>query len=449
MAPTDPSPPAGVPPVLSAHFQAREPSAIRVAQQRFAQRTDGCVAVNAAIGNVQLPMHPAMQARLRALGTPEGPFADGVVAYTPTAGVAEANAAVLRIIEASGADPRGLYSQITEGGSQAMELTVLGACGPAGQDQHPLLMLDPAYTNYVAMAARTGRQVVSVARTLDDAGHFSLPSLAAIEARILATRPGALVVVPYDNPTGQLIDHATLVALASLCVKHGLWFISDEAYRELAYGDGRASSIWRVTDAEVPGIEGRRISIESVSKVFNGCGLRIGALVTDSAAFHEKAVAEQTANLCASALGQALLGALAHEPIEGLRAWAAGLRAHYRAQFVDLADALRAAVPGLVVSSPDAAIYTVVDVRALVGPAFEAADFVRWCAETGRVELPDGPHTLLVAPMAEFYTLPAGAPNPGRTQMRIACVAPPEQMAKVPTLLAALLRAYRDLPPSA
>ncbi|MCA9546197.1 MAG: pyridoxal phosphate-dependent aminotransferase, partial [Myxococcales bacterium] len=306
-----------IPPRLSAHFKARQPSGIRLAQQAFARRTDGCVAINTAIGNVRLPMHPALRARLAAMGQPGGGFADGVVPYTATAGLDEANAAVLQIIRASGADPTGLYSQITEGGSQAMELTVLGACGPAGGLQYPLLMLDPAYTNYTAMARRTGRRVVSVCRTLGEDGTFSVPGTAEIEAVIEVTHPGALVVVPYDNPTGQLIGHDALLDLARLCVKHGLWFISDEAYRELYYGQTaeRPSSIWHITDAEVPGIEGRRISIETASKVFNGCGLRIGALVTDNREFHERAVAEQTANLCASALGQHVFGALAHEPV--------------------------------------------------------------------------------------------------------------------------------------
>jgi aspartate aminotransferase len=428
--------------VLSAHFEARQPSAIRLAQQVFLARTDGCVAINTAIGNVSLPMHPALQARMRALGQPGGGFEDGVVAYTPTAGTPEANAAVLNVLAASGANTEGLYTQITEGGSQGMELSILGACGPAGGAQHPLLMLDPAYTNYTAMALRTGRHVVSVSRTLQRDGHFTVPPMEDIELVIRATQPGALAVVPYGNPTGQLIGHEAMIQLAQLCVKHGMWFISDEAYRELYYSDdaGTPSSIWRIDDSVVPGIEGRRVSLETASKVWNACGLRIGALITDNAEFHQRAVAEQTANLCPSALGQHIYGALAHVSHAELHTWFEHQRAHYRRVFVDLAAELREVLPLAVVSRPDAAVYSVVDVRPMVGPDFEAGAFVRWCAESGQVDIDGVPHTLLVAPMAGFYT--CSGENPGRTQMRIACVETNAHMALVPRLLAALLGDY-------
>ena len=95
-------------PELSAHYEGRKPSAIRLAQIEFLKRKDGVDAVNTAIGNVSLPMHPAMQARMRSLGDGESPFADGVVKYTPTVGTEEACRAMLHIIDSSGA----LHSEI-------------------------------------------------------------------------------------------------------------------------------------------------------------------------------------------------------------------------------------------------------------------------------------------------------------------------------------------------
>ena len=89
-----------------------------------------------------------------------------------------------------------------------------------------------------------------------------------------------------------------MIEYTKLCVKHNLWIISDEAYRELAYEQGKeTSSIWALTDKDVPGIEGRRISLETASKVWNACGLRIGAIITDNKWCYEKSVAEYTANL--------------------------------------------------------------------------------------------------------------------------------------------------------
>ena len=306
---------------LSAHFANRKPSVIRMAQIEFAKRQDATEAINVAIGNVSLPMHPAMTDRLRLAGHEGSPFAEGVVKYTATVGLEETNRAFLNIIAASGFDTSGLLSQVTDGGSQAMELLVLGCCGPAGGDERPLLLIDAAYTNYKSFAERLGRRTVSITRELGDDGRFALPDLAEIERVIQTEKPGALVVIPYDNPTGQLYTHEQLADLARLCVKHGVWLISDEAYRELYYVGDRPISVWGLDESDVPGITGHRISIETSSKVWNACGLRIGALITDSPEMHARAVAENTAALCSNHVGQWIFGSLADLSGDELREW--------------------------------------------------------------------------------------------------------------------------------
>lgn len=99
-------------------------------------------------------------------------------------------------------------------------------------------------------------------------------------------------------------------------------------------------------------------------------------------------------------------------------------------------------VPGIIVSSPDAAIYSVVDVRDVAAPGFDALAFVLWCASEGRTEIDGRELTLLTAPMAGFYSVAEGEPNPGKTQMRVAYVETPERMRLVPRLFAPLLAAY-------
>ena len=426
---------------ISTHFQHRHPSPIRLAQILFARRPDRAQVdvINVAIGNVSLPMHPAMRDRLRALGTPGHAFDDGVVKYTPTIGTDEAQAAFMNIIASAGGATEGLRCVVTDGGSQAMSLMILGVCGP--RSERPLLLLDPAYTNYVDMARRAGVPTVSLRRTLADDGFFAPPDLDALRAAMVAHRPRALVVIPADNPTGQLLPQRDLVAMARLCVEQNVWMVSDEAYRQLHYTDAPVSSVWAITEDEVPGITGRRISIESASKVWNACGLRMGALVTDNADFHGKAVAELTANLCSNALGQQVFGALAHLDHGELRAWYAEQRAYYAPMLTALARGFQEAIPGVIVSLPQASLYAVVDLRRVAPPGFDAAAFVTWCASEGRVALDGADYTLLAAPMGGFYT---GAPGerPGATQLRLAMVESPEKMARVPTVFAALLRAY-------
>lgn len=435
------APPLACPP-LSAHFEHREPSSIRIASIRFAERKDGTAAINVAIGNVSLAMHPAMTRRMTSLGAPDSPFRDGVVQYTATVGTQETRDAFLHIIASSGFDVSSLHCQVTDGGSQAMELVILGCCGPAGTTERPLMLIDPAYTNYVAFAQRLGRATVTVQRDLRQDGRFTLPPINEIDAAMARTRPGALVVIPYDNPTGHASDHAEMVALAKLCVKHDIWMVSDEAYRELFYTGGQAQSIWAVSEREVPGITGRRVSIESASKVWNGCGLRIGALVTDNHKLHSQAVAENTAGLCSNAIGQHIFGALRHESHADLQHWYTTQRAYYQAMLETFTSGLQALLPGIVVSRPDAALYSIVDVRNLVDERFNAMDFVMFCASEGAIEVDGSRMTVLTAPMGGFYDVPPGRNNPGRTQMRVAYVEPPERMALVPRLLAGLLKQY-------
>jgi aspartate aminotransferase len=233
-----------------------------------------------------------------------------------------------------------------------------------------------------------------------------------------------------------------MVELARLCVRHDLWMISDEAYRELFYTGGLAASVWRVTEDEVPGIAGRRVSIETASKVWNACGLRIGALVTDNGDLHRAAVAENTAALCPNAIGQHLFAALAEESVADLRAWFERQRAYYRGMMEELTERTRRLIPEIIVSRPDASLYSVVDVRNLAPAGFDALEFVLHCAAEGRAEIGGRAYTLLTAPMAEFYDEADPARNPGRTQMRIAYVETPERMAIVPDLLASLLGSY-------
>lgn len=428
---------------LSKHFKSRNPSAIRIAQIEFNKRTDDTEAVNVAIGNVSLPMHPAMQERMNNLGSAQSPFSSGVVKYSTTVGFQEANDAFFNIIASSGFDSSKLYSQITDGGSQAMELVILGVCGAAGANEKPLLLIDAAYTNYKAMAQRVGRKTLSITRSLGDDGRFAYPDFDEMEKIITEHKPSAVVVIPYDNPTGHFYSHEAFIELCKVAVKHNMWIISDEAYRELYYTDDKVTSIWGISEADVPGISERRISIETASKVWNACGLRIGAIVTDSAEFNQRSIAENTANLCPNVIGQYIFGALAHISHEKLQQWYQQQRKYYASMLNELSSSMKELIPGVIVSRPDASIYSVVDLRNIVDDSFDASQFVLYCAQKGSVEINGTKKTLLVSPLAEFYsTEDDESPNPGRTQMRIAFVETPEQMKLVPKLFSELLKQY-------
>ncbi|MBQ7529741.1 aminotransferase class I/II-fold pyridoxal phosphate-dependent enzyme, partial [bacterium] len=342
-----------------------------------------------------------------------------------------------------------LNVQITDGGSQAMELVLTACCGPVGSEDCPVLAIDAAYTNYRSFAQRLRRRVVSFSRHLNENGEFGLPEFAKIEELIIKERPSALIVIPYDNPTGQLYSQEMFNKLAALCVKYDMWLISDEAYRELYYVDGvdKAVSVWSISEEDVPGITGKRLSIESTSKVWNACGLRVGALITDNSELHKRLVAENTVSLCTNVIGQWIFAAISELTLPELREWFCEQRDYYKPLMERFCTDMRESLPGVIVSSAQASLYEVVDLRNLVCEDFNADTFVVWCASEGYIEEDGQRVTLLTAPMSEFYSEKDLRKNYGRTQMRIAFVETPEIMSKVPALLAKLVVKYLQIHP--
>ncbi|MFA7662499.1 MAG: aminotransferase class I/II-fold pyridoxal phosphate-dependent enzyme [Patescibacteria group bacterium] len=426
-----------MPPKISQHFKSRQPSSIRMAQFEYAKRHDGVKAINLAIGNISLPMHPAMKEKMLMLQATQ--LENGVVKYSPTAGFENAQKTFLHLITSSGFDSVGLYCQVTDGGSQAMEMAILGVCGPAGSDESPLMLIEPAYTNYRQFAQRLGRKVVSVNRELNDKGEFELPDLKKIEKLIQKYKPGALVIIPFDNPTGQLYTSEMMLNLAKLCVEYDMWIISDEAYRNFYY-QGKNVSIWGIDNEQLADIEGRRISIETSSKAFNACGLRVGALVTDNAEFYHKSVAEYTANLSPNTIGQIIFSTLLDQNKDDLEKWYQQQRTYYQEMMDEVYVGLKRLEPKLIVSQPQAALYSVIDVRKMVSKNFSADAFVLWAAYEGWAEIENKKLTLLLAPMSGFYSVENA--ESGRTQFRLAYVESLDKMKLVPQLFVKLLEKY-------
>ena len=121
-----------------------------------------------------------------------------------------------------------------------MELVLLGM---SDANNRPILLIDPAYTNYMSFAQRIGRKTITITRNLENDGTFTLPSKEIIEQTIKEHNPSAIVVIPYDNPTGQLYSKTDMETIANLCIQYNMRMISDEAYRELHYHQGQATSI--------------------------------------------------------------------------------------------------------------------------------------------------------------------------------------------------------------
>ncbi|MCV6599471.1 MAG: aminotransferase class I/II-fold pyridoxal phosphate-dependent enzyme [Alphaproteobacteria bacterium] len=432
-------------PRMSKYFDSIQPSAIRLSGLEFSKREDRneINVLDVSVGNVSLPMPKILQKRMFNLCNETSPFANGVNSYTCTRGTEEANNAFLNILKHEGFDISNLYTQITDGGSKAMELAILGICGEAGKKNKPLMVMDAAYTNYMSIARRLGRKTVSITRHLNEDGLFAIPCIKEIEKAIKKHKPNSLLVIPCDNPTGQKFTKQQMIDLAKLCVKYNIWMLSDEAYRELIYTkDKEVISIWGITDKEVPGIEGRRISIETSSKMWNACGLRIGALITDNKEFIEKSVSENTANLCANSIGQYIFGALAEAKKSELNRWYEKQRKHYYKIATAVEEGFKKELPDIIVSKAEASLYSVIDVRNIVDEKFNCVDFIKFCAANGKVKIKGNYRTLFLSPMLGFYSVKKLSKNPGRTQMRISYVRELKEMKQIPVLFKSLLEDF-------
>ncbi len=438
---------------FSNFFNQIKPSGLRLAQTIFEKRVKEDIkkgikpieAINVAIGSVSLKTHPKLLERY--LNPTDETLINGIWRYGETPGTEKANQVFINIIKAFLPEDSNLelYSIIQDGGSGAMRTAVLGLCGDAGSDDRPLLVMNPTYTNYKAVADELGRKIVAVERALDRSGNFNDVAVEEIEKAVKKYKPGALLIIPYDNPSGKLMRQKTINEYARICLENDIFIISDEAYRGLYYVDCEPPSIWRVTDKDVPGIEDAkiRISIESLSKTFNACGLRMGALVTDNEDFIEKASAANTTYLCPSIIDQHIVEVLYDEKREDILKWIADLRDYYKDLLEYMYDELKREIPGAIVSKPEASIYMVVDLRDIVDDDFDAEEFVMYCATEGEARLNGKRYTLLVSPMWGFYNVIEGK-NPGRTQVRIACVEPEDKMKLVPRLFGELLYQYLD-----
>ena len=427
-------------PSISKHFIKREPSAIRNAQILFESRQDcsDVEVINLAIGNISLPMHPAMLSRLKDIGKPGSPFSEGIVQYTKSEGTLECKAAILNSINAELTQDitKSIHCVITDGGSQAMELMLLGVSGTQGSE--PILVVDPLYTNYVEFAKRLSTPMVSLERDLNADGSYGGLDMIKIRKKINADKPNGILIIPADNPTGLHMSQNSINEIARVCVEKDIWLISDEAYRNIYFSDSGPSSIWQISNTDVPGIQGRRISIESVSKVWNACGLRIGALVTDNKIMYRKARSEYTANLCANVIGQYVYGAVAHMSSSEIIDWYSSQRAYYLKVINKLMKGLKDELPGMILSSPGAAIYIVLDFKNITPSDFNISKFIEYCSLNGKVSINNKNYTLLLSPMTGFYN----QTSKGKKQARIALVEPESKMKIVPKILSGLLENY-------
>ena len=301
---------------------------------------------------------------------------------------------------------------ITTGGSEAVLFAFMTCLNPGEEVITP----EPFYANYNGFAVTAGVKIVPVRSYVKN--DFALPPVEDIEKKITPRTRGILICNP-NNPTGYLYSKSELEKLRDIVKKHDLYLFADEVYREFCYGDEKHFSAMELT-----GIEDNVIMIDSVSKRYSECGVRIGALVTRNREVIATALKFGQARLCPPGLGQIVAEASLDTPIQYFEK----VYKEYILRRDFIVDALNR-MPGVYCPKPRGAFYTVVKL-----PIDDSDKFAKWLLESFSYK----GQTVMVAPATGFY-FTAGA---GRDEVRIAYVLKIEDLRNAMETLAEALRVY-------
>ena len=305
---------------------------------------------------------------------------------------------------------------ITTGGSEAVLFAFMATLDPGDE----IIVPEPAYANYMAFAISAGAKIVTIPSYIEEG--FALPPVEKFEELITPRTKGILICNP-NNPTGYLYTQREMNRLRDIVKRHDLFLYSDEVYREYCYTGAPYISAFHLE-----GIEEQVVLIDSVSKRYSECGIRVGALITK-----HKELKQNVLKFCQARLSPPLLGQLVAEAsIDTPPEYMLMTYNEYVERRKFLIDGINR-IPGCYSPIPMGAFYTVVSL-----PVDDADDFCRWCLSDFDYE----GRTVFMAPASGFYT----TPGMGRNQVRMAYVLKKEDLADALLVLEKALEAYNSRP---
>lgn len=303
---------------------------------------------------------------------------------------------------------------ITTGGSEAL-LFAMGSTMDVGDE---IIIPEPFYANYNGFSTSSGAKVVPVISTLAEG--FALPAISEFE-KLITPKTKAILICNPGNPTGYLYSEDEINQLAALVVKHDLFLIADEVYREFTYDGHKHYSIMNIAS-----IEQNAIMIDSVSKRYSMCGARIGCIVSKNKELMSTAMKFAQARLSPPTIEQIASEAALDTP----QSYFDEVIQEYKERRDTLVEELHK-IPGVKVSIPKGAFYCIAQL-----PVQNADKFAQWLLESF-----DFNHeTVMVAPAAGFYS----TPGMGKNEVRIAYVLKKEDLIKSVQILGEALKVYKD-----
>ncbi|MDP5015680.1 MAG: pyridoxal phosphate-dependent aminotransferase [Schleiferiaceae bacterium] len=315
-----------------------------------------------------------------------------VLEYSPSAGFATYRKGLASYYQGIGLDVEASDVIVTTGGSEALSFAMGSMLDPGDE----VIIPEPYYANYFGFAQALGAKVVSVPSSIESG--FALPPIAELEARITPRTKAVLVCNP-GNPTGYVYHRDELEALRDMALKHDLFVIADEVYREFVYDGAEAISV-----LSLAGLEQHAVLIDSVSKRYSMCGARIGCMVSKNTELMATAMKFAQARLSPPTYEQIAAEAALATPASYFEA----VNAEYRARRDTLVRRLNA-IAGVFCPTPRGAFYAVAQL-----PVDDAETFCRWMLE----EFSHEGATVMMAPAAGFYA----KRSLGKRQVRLAYV---------------------------
>ena len=335
-----------------------------------------------------------------------------ILEYSPSQGIKSLRTKMVSYYAEYGIDLSPDEIIITAGGSEAIMFAFMSCIDPGDE----IIVTDPSYANYMAFAISCGAVVKSVKTSIEDG--FRLPSVEAFEEQI-TERTKAILICNPNNPTGYLYSRAEMKQLRDIVKKHDLYLISDEVYREFIYTKQPYFSAFHLEN-----MEQNVILVDSVSKRYSECGIRIGALIT-----RNKQVRDAVMKFCQARLSPPLIGQIiAEASLSTPHEYMENVYEEYLQRRNFLINGLNK-IPGVYCPAPMGAFYVMVKL-----PVDNAEAFCKWCLTDFSYE----DQTVMMAPGNGFYS----DPECGKDQVRMAYVLCKEVLAKALVVLQKALEAY-------
>ena len=303
---------------------------------------------------------------------------------------------------------------VTTGGSEAISIAFKVCLNPGDE----VIIPEPFYTNYNAFAIAAGVKVVPITSSIKDG--FALPAISEFE-KVITPRTKAIMVCNPNNPTGYLYSKEELFQLRDLVLKHDLYLFADEVYREFCY-DGLS----HYSVMQLEGLQEHAVLMDSVSKRYSECGVRIGALVSRNKHVMDTAMKFAQARLSPPSLGQVI----GEASLETAPEYFTEVYDEYISRRNLVIEELNK-IPGVFAPMPKGAFYTTISL-----PVKDADRFCQWLLEDFSYE----GQTVMLAPASGFYA----TPGLGMNEVRVAYVLKKEDLMSAVKTLGEALKVYKD-----